>query len=70
VRLTLEAGLPLLGLCIYPAIDTPDWNDFTRWHQGLWSRPDSAGQRQVDHQLAQELQQLGFNKPSQQKAVG
>lgn len=33
----LNNGIPLLGVCIYPIIDRPDWNDLITWHQaGLW----------------------------------
>jgi beta-glucosidase/6-phospho-beta-glucosidase/beta-galactosidase len=32
-----EAGVPLEGLCIYPIIDRPDWDDPTLWHHsGMW----------------------------------
>ena len=42
----LAAGVNLLGICLYPVIDRPDWDDLTNWHQsGLWdadpTRPDS-----------------------------
>ncbi|MGZ8259118.1 MAG: glycosyltransferase, partial [Caldimonas sp.] len=31
------AGVPVLGACLYPAVDRPDWNDATHWHNsGLW----------------------------------
>lgn len=30
-------GLPLQGVCLYPLLDRPDWNDTARWHRsGLW----------------------------------
>jgi beta-glucosidase/6-phospho-beta-glucosidase/beta-galactosidase len=30
-------GLPLHGVCLYPLLDRPDWNDTRRWHRsGLW----------------------------------
>jgi beta-glucosidase/6-phospho-beta-glucosidase/beta-galactosidase len=34
----LEEGLPLLGICIYPIIDRPDWDHLDKpWHaSGLW----------------------------------
>lgn len=33
----LKAGVPLLGVCLYPIIDRPDWDHLTPWHQaGLW----------------------------------
>ncbi len=32
-----EKNIPLLGVCIYPIIDRPDWDDLVTWHQsGLW----------------------------------
>lgn len=35
----IRAGVPLEGVCIYPIIDRPDWNDLTYWHQsGVWDR--------------------------------
>lgn len=31
------AGVPVEGLCLYPIIDRPDWDDPSRWHNsGLW----------------------------------
>lgn len=36
-RLALDAGLPLWGICWYPVLDRPDWDDLDNWHQsGLW----------------------------------
>ena len=33
----LNSGLPLLGCCIYPIIDRPDWDFPDIWHQsGIW----------------------------------
>jgi len=30
-------GLPLRGICLYPLLDRPDWQDPARWHRcGLW----------------------------------
>jgi hypothetical protein len=30
-------GVPLEGLCIYPVVDRPDWDDPALWHNsGLW----------------------------------
>ncbi|MEO5843419.1 MAG: glycosyltransferase [Caldimonas sp.] len=31
------AGVAVLGACLYPAVDRPDWNDGAHWHHsGLW----------------------------------
>jgi hypothetical protein len=33
----IEKGIPLLGVCLYPIIDRPDWNNLSHWHHsGLW----------------------------------
>ncbi|SNC76385.1 Beta-glucosidase/6-phospho-beta-glucosidase/beta-galactosidase [Hymenobacter gelipurpurascens] len=33
----IRAGVPLLGVCLYPIIDRPDWDHLTPWHRaGLW----------------------------------
>lgn len=35
--LALHKGVPLLGVCWYPVIDRPDWDQLGYWHQsGLW----------------------------------
>jgi hypothetical protein len=37
VRAALEAGVPVDGVCLYPVIDRPDWDDSHHWHNsGLW----------------------------------
>jgi hypothetical protein len=58
VSKTLAHGLPLQGICVYPAIDTPDWNDYTNWHHGLWSQPDPTGHRNIRPELAAELRRM------------
>jgi beta-glucosidase/6-phospho-beta-glucosidase/beta-galactosidase len=35
--IVMKAGLPLWGICLYPIVDRPDWNDLSIWHHsGLW----------------------------------
>ena len=37
VSKTIEAGIPLIGICLYPIIDRPDWDFPDTWHgAGLW----------------------------------
>ena len=37
VRRAAALGLPLLGVCLYPLLDRPDWNEPARWHRsGVW----------------------------------
>ena len=36
-RRALDRGVPLLGICLYPILDRPDWDDLATWHRaGLW----------------------------------
>lgn len=36
-RRAAALGLPLLGVCLYPLLDRPDWNEPDRWHRsGVW----------------------------------
>lgn len=38
----LEKGVDFLGICIYPVIDRPDWDDLERYHDcGIWDLDDS-----------------------------
>ena len=32
-----RVDIPVLGICLYPLVDRPDWNDPDHWHRsGLW----------------------------------
>lgn len=45
VALALAGGVPLLGTCIYPIIDRPDWENTQQWHNsGMYDLvPDGQG---------------------------
>ena len=39
-KIAIERNIPLLGICIYPIIDRPDWDEPNFWHHsGLWDAP-------------------------------
>lgn len=43
-RRARDAGIALLGLCLYPLVDRPDWNDANAWHHsGLWDVAQPPG---------------------------
>lgn len=54
-----RSGVPLLGVCIYPAVDRPDWEEPTRWHEsGLWdvgSQADGDRVRTLNRRYAAAL---------------
>jgi len=45
--LTLNAGVPLWGVCWYPVVDRPDWDQLDNWHQsGIWDGRYNPGEMQ------------------------
>ena len=55
----LEQGVPLEGICLYPILDRPDWEDLTHWHNsGLWDfvpGADGTLHRVLNEPYAHEL---------------
>jgi len=60
-------GVPLLGVCLYPAIGMTDWHDPDRWlPMGLWDRVAGGGAdgpRVVHEPTARALAELAHLKP-------
>ncbi len=58
----LALGIPVEGVCIYPILDRPDWDNSDHWHHsGLWDLvPDADGQLQrvLHEEYAAELRRL------------
>jgi hypothetical protein len=40
-------GVPLHGLCLYPIVNHPGWEDGRHCHNGLWDYPDDEGDREA-----------------------
>jgi hypothetical protein len=57
--LARSLGVPLEGICLYPILDRPDWDNSDHWHNsGLWDLvPDQQGvlQRVIHKEYAAEL---------------
>jgi protoporphyrinogen oxidase/glycosyltransferase involved in cell wall biosynthesis len=50
------AGVPLEGICLYPLLDRPDWNDASVWHRsGLWDVDPRTGARRLHVPAARRL---------------
>jgi beta-glucosidase/6-phospho-beta-glucosidase/beta-galactosidase len=46
----IDRGVPLLGACLYPVIDRPDWDNPNIWHHsGLWDTDFSDKYSRVLH---------------------
>ena len=56
VRAALRNGVPVEGVCLYPILNHPGWDDERHCHNGLFDYLDEAGNREVYLPLAQELQ--------------
>jgi UDP-galactopyranose mutase len=67
-----EAGVDVEGLCIYPIIDRPDWENPDHWHNsGLWDlERDAAGrlQRVLCRDYAEALRLAQTRLKSRSKA--
>jgi hypothetical protein len=51
----LQAGIPVEGICLYPIVNFPGWDDERHCHNGLWDYADAQGERAVYEPLACEL---------------
>lgn len=64
VRLALENGVPMEGICLYPIIDRHDWDNPHHWHNsGLWDLLIDADGRQ--HRIINEPYEEGLRRAQQ-----
>ena len=56
VRRAIRAGVPVHGLCLYPIVNHPGWEDERHCHNGMWDYPDANGDRDLYEPLARELE--------------
>lgn len=54
-RLALRAGVPLEGLCLYPIVNFPGWENDRHCYNGLWDYADDQGGREIYEPMAEEL---------------
>lgn len=55
VRLAEKAGVPIFGICLYPIVNHPGWNDDRHCQNGLWCYADEFGEREIYKPLADEI---------------
>ncbi len=55
VRAARSAGVPVEGICLYPILDYPGWDDDRHCETGLWGPATPEGRRETCLALAQEL---------------
>ncbi|MBP2314363.1 beta-glucosidase [Azospirillum soli] len=64
VAAAIKAGVPVLGICLYPIVDYPGWTNERHCPVGLLGFPDAEGRREVHRPLAEELRrrQAAFDR--------
>ena len=64
IRKVMKMGIPVAGVCWYPALNHPGWDDDRHCEHGLWDFADRNGERELYQPLAEEfrLQQQNFDK--------
>jgi beta-glucosidase/6-phospho-beta-glucosidase/beta-galactosidase len=55
VRAARGRGVPLKGICLYPAVAYPGWDDSRPCECGLWGFPGPGGERETYGPLVEEL---------------
>src|SRR5204863_8682802 len=61
-RAAINAAVPVNGICLYPILNHPGWDDDRHCYNGLWDYPESDGSREIYVPMAEELKRL--NTPS------
>ena len=56
VRQAIREGTQVLGICLYPVMDYPGWDDERHCHCGLLAASDNWSSRTLRSDLAAELQ--------------
>lgn len=51
----MAAGVPVEGICLYPIVNHPGWDDDRHCYNGMFDYADAAGQRAVFQPLADEV---------------
>ena len=66
VGAAMGAGTPVDGICLYPIVNHPGWDNDRHCPNGLWDYADDRGQRPIYTPLAEELrrQQERFAQPA------
>ncbi len=56
VRAAIRGGADVAGLCLYPILNFPGWDNGRDCQNGLWDRADEDGNRPIHRPLADELE--------------
>jgi beta-glucosidase/6-phospho-beta-glucosidase/beta-galactosidase len=60
VRAAMMNGTRVGGICLYPIVNHPGWEDDRHCHNGLWDYPNEKGEREIYLPLSEELSKQRF----------
>jgi len=58
-RAARRRGASVEGVCIYPVVNHPGWDDDRHCLNGLWDYADARGEREIYEPMARELERQG-----------
>ena len=58
VQAAIRRGIPVHGICLYPILNHPGWDDNRHCYNGLWDYPDRQGRREIYAPLGAELRRV------------
>ena len=56
VHAAIASGVPVHGICLYPILNHPGWDDDRHCYNGLWDYPRPDGDREIYKPLADEIE--------------
>ncbi len=68
VRIAEANGVAVQGICLYPVVNHPGWDDDRHCYNGLWDYADETGNREIYAPLVEEIEKQkgelsGFDLP-------
>jgi hypothetical protein len=54
-RCAISKGIPVNGVCLYPILNHPGWDDDRHCYNGLWDYPLPQGERAIYTPLSVEI---------------
>lgn len=66
MELANNLGAEIQGVCLYPIVNHPGWDDDRHCYNGLWDYPDWTGNREIYEPLAAEVRrQIEFRNENE-----
>ncbi|MEP6538371.1 MAG: hypothetical protein ABJF23_23735, partial [Bryobacteraceae bacterium] len=60
VSAAIRAGVPVEGICLYPVLNHPGWDDDRHCFNGLWDYAQPSGEREIFAPLAEVIERYKF----------